>query len=124
MNLNLFTALVGLGLAAVILYLLRRDYMHTSHAVFWFAVAVVAGILGAWPRLIDRVGEWFGISYSPAFLLLIAVIVLTVKALQADSENTRLERDLRTLNQRMAVLEARLDAASPRNPATDATRES
>ncbi|AUN95701.1 DUF2304 family protein [Pseudazoarcus pumilus] len=114
MSLELFTATLGIGLAVLILYLLRRDYMHTSHGLFWFAVALAAGILGAWPRLIDRVGDWFGISYSPAFLLLAAVIVLTLKALHIDSENTRLERDLRTLNQRMAVLEARLVEAEQR----------
>lgn len=117
MSLNLFAALLGIGLAGLILYLLRRDYMHTSHGLFWFSVAIAAGILGFWPQLIDRLAQWVGISYSPAFLLLVAVLVLTVKALRADSENTRLERDLRKLNQRMAVLEARLDdVADPHVP--------
>lgn len=109
MSFHLFTVLIGFGLAGLILYLLRRDYMHVSHAMFWFVVAAAAGVLGAWPRLIDRVAGWVGIYYSPALLLLIAVIVLAVKALQLDGDNTRLERDMRKLNQRLAVLEGRLE---------------
>lgn len=111
MTLNLFTALLGIGLAALILFLMRRDYMHTSHGLFWFGVAVAAAVLGAWPRLIDQAAHLAGIAYAPAFLLLVAVIVLTLKALHLDSDNTRLERELRKLNQRLAVLEARLEVA-------------
>lgn len=109
MSLNLFTAMLGIGLASLILFLMRRDSMHTSHGLFWFAVALAAAVLGAWPRLIDRAAHLAGIAYAPAFLLLVGVIVLTLKALHLDSENSRLERELRKLNQRLAVLEARLD---------------
>lgn len=106
---QLFTFVLGVGLAGLILFLMRRDYMHTSHGLFWFGVAVAAAVLGAWPRLIDRAAHLAGIAYAPAFLLLVGVIVLTLKALHLDSENSRLERELRKLNQRLAVLEARLD---------------
>jgi hypothetical protein len=47
-----------------------------------------------------------GISYPPAMLLLLASIVLLIKALHADMVNTRIERDVRRLNQRLAMLEA------------------
>jgi len=40
---------------------------------------------------------------------LAGLIVVFVKALHADMLNTRLERDLRRLNQRIAMLEADLD---------------
>ena len=47
-----------------------------------------------------------GISYPPAILLLLACVVLFLKALHADMMNTRIERDVRRLNQRLAMLEA------------------
>jgi hypothetical protein len=55
--------------------------------------------------LIDRVAQLVGISYAPAALLLGAVVVLFIKALYADMMQTRLERQLRRLNQRVAMLE-------------------
>ncbi|NWG73405.1 MAG: DUF2304 domain-containing protein [Rubrivivax sp.] len=107
--LNVTTGLLGLALAAVIVLLLRRDHLYVMHALFWVVVAGVAVVLGLWPGLIDRLAAYTGIFYPPALLLLVGLIVLMIKALYADMLNTRLERDLRRLNQRVAMLEATAD---------------
>jgi hypothetical protein len=106
-SLQITTSLLGLGLALVILHLLRRDHIYILHGLFWIAVAALAALLGLWPGLIDRIAGWVGISYSPAALLLGAVLVLFVKSLYTDITQTRLERQLRRLNQRIALLDAK-----------------
>ena len=108
-SLQITTSLMGIGLAVLILYLIRRDHLYLMHGLFWVVVAATAAGLGAWPGLIDRLAGWTGFSYPPALLLLLACMVLVVKALHADMVNTRIERDVRRLNQRMALLEADLD---------------
>jgi hypothetical protein len=62
-------------------------------------------MFGSWPFLIDTLGGWLGIAYPPTLLLLVALIVLTIKALLGDIAITKLSRDLRRLNQRIALLE-------------------
>ncbi|MFN7154902.1 MAG: DUF2304 domain-containing protein [Acidovorax sp.] len=109
-SLQITTALMGIGLAVLILYLIRRDHLYLMHGLFWVVVAVAAAVLGAWPGLIDRLARWTGFSYPPALLLLLACMVLVVKALHADMVNTRIERDVRRLNQRLALLEADLES--------------
>src|SRR5674476_935850 len=106
-NLQITTSLLGLGLALIILHLLRRDHIYILHALFWIVIAALAALLGLWPGLIDRVAVWIGISYPPAALLLGAVVMLLIKSLYVDIANTRLERQLRRLNQRIALLDAR-----------------
>lgn len=105
-TLNLTTGLLGLALAALILLLLRRDHLYVMHGLFWVVVAGAAAILGLWPGLIDKLAMFTGIFYPPALLLLGGLMVLLVKALHADMLNTRLEREVRRLNQRIAMLEA------------------
>jgi hypothetical protein len=114
-SLQLTTTLMGIGLAALILYLIRRDHLYVMHGLFWVLVACVAALLGAWPGLIDKVAALLGISYPPALLLLLACIVLLVKSLHSDMVNTRIERDVRRLNQRLALLQADLDAQRQAN---------
>jgi len=104
-SLQITTSLLGLGLALVILHLLRRDHLYILHGLFWIVVAALALLLGFWPGLIDRIASWVGISYAPAALLLGAVLVLLVKSLYADITQTQLERQLRRLNQRIALLD-------------------
>jgi hypothetical protein len=98
--------LLGIGLAAVILLLVRRDHLYLLHGLFWILVAGAAAVLGVWPGLVDRLAVVVGISYPPALLLLVAVVIVLVKTLHTDIVNTRVERDVRRLNQRLAILEA------------------
>lgn len=100
------TALMGIGLAVLILYLMRRDHIYLMHGLFWFAVALAAAVLGSWPGLIDRLAHVMGISYPPALLLLLSNMVLIIKSLHSDMVGTRVERDMRRLNQRLALLES------------------
>ena len=110
---------MGVGLAALILYLIRRDHLYLMHGLFWVAVAMAAVVLGVWPGLVDGIAAGLSISYPPAILLLLACIVLFLKALHADMMNTRIERDVRRLNQRLAMLEA--DTETLRSPASSNT---
>jgi hypothetical protein len=105
-SLQLTTTLLGAGLALVILVLVRRDHLHLSHGVFWIVVAVLAALLGMWPALLDRVAAIAGIAYPPTFLLLGAIMVLLVKSLLSDILSTRTERQIRRLNQRLAMFES------------------
>ncbi|XAH25973.1 DUF2304 domain-containing protein [Xylophilus sp. GW821-FHT01B05] len=109
-SLQITTALLGIGLAAVILFLVRRDHMYVIHGMFWIVVAFCAALLGLWPRLIDRMAALVGISYPPALLLLGVSIVLFIKALHTDMVNTRIERNQRLLNQRLAIFELERNA--------------
>lgn len=111
------TALMGSGLAASILYLIRRDHLHLSHGLFWMTVAFAAVLFGLWPGLIDTLARSTGIQYPPTLLLIAAIAVLFIKGLVADIALTRQARQLRRLNQHMALLEARLDR--PRAPHPD-----
>ena len=112
MTYQLTSALLGFSLAIVILWLIYKDHMHTRHAYWWIGVAISVFVLGFFPNLIDRVGEKLGISYPPVLALIAAIGVLLVKLLILDIENSRQERSLRRLIQRIAILESELKKSS------------
>ena len=97
---------LGIGLAVAILYLIRRDHLYIRQGLFWIAVALASLAFAIWPYLIDTFGGLLGIAYPPTLLFLGAILLLIVKALFADISLTKLRRDLRRLNQRIALLEA------------------
>jgi hypothetical protein len=104
-SLQTTTTLLGLGMGVFILVLLSRDHLYLRHGLFWMVVAFGGVVLGIWPGIIDHAAIWLGIGYSPAGLLMGALLVLLVKYLYADMIQTRLERQLRRLNQRLAMFE-------------------
>ena len=103
---QLTVLLVGIGLATGILHLVRRDHLYIRQGLFWILIAATSFLFGIWPPLIDQVGAVLGISYPPTLLLLAAIVALVVKALLGDIALTKLSRDVRRLNQRIALLES------------------
>jgi len=97
---------MGVSLAGGILYLVRRDHIYIRHGVFWIVIAVVSLLLGTWPPFIDMIGRALEIAYPPTLILLAAVLILMIKALLGDIAITKVSRDVRRLNQRIAILEA------------------
>jgi hypothetical protein len=125
---QLTVLIMGIGLAVGILYLVRRDHIYIRQGLFWIFIGLVSLVFGVWPSLIDTLGIALGIAYPPTLLLLVAIIVLILKALLGDIALTKLRRDLRRLNQRMALLEGehpvarRLDPRAAGENGADAIR--
>jgi hypothetical protein len=116
--------IMGIGLAIGILYLVRRDHIYIRQGLFWIFTAFFSLVFGIFPFLIDTIGGTLGVAYPPTLLLLVAIIVLVVKALLGDIALTKVHRDIRRLNQRMALLDVERPTAAPLDqPANDQLRE-
>lgn len=100
------TALVlGLLLAGTILFLVRRDYLHGPHAVWWFLVALAALLLGLFPALVPWLGRITGIAYAPVLPIIIGLSMMLVRLLKLDIDRSQQERKIRRLTQKLAILE-------------------
>lgn len=106
---QLISMSIGITIAAVILFMLRRDHIHGSHAVWWLLTAVGVVLLGLFPWLSDRLGRLLGVGYPPILAVLLGMAVLLIKVLSMDVEHARQERRLRRLIQRVALLEVQLE---------------
>lgn len=110
MTIEISAALIGISLAALILVLLQRDYLYLKDAIFWLATAAVSVLFAVAPRWVDVLGNAAGVAYPPALILSIVCAVLTIKALLSDMALTALRRDVRRLNQRVALIDAERQA--------------
>jgi hypothetical protein len=128
MNQHITALALGAGLALGILWLVRRDQLHGSYAIWWLLLAALALVLGVFPGTVDRVGAWFGVAYPPMLLAAVAIIAILLKLLAVDIDVTRRERRLRRLLQKVAILELELrelrDPSRSTTPAAGASAES
>lgn len=113
MNYRVISAVIGLGLSAVILVLVRRDRLHVRYALWWICVAAATAVLGLVPQIIDVVGKRLGIHYPPVLLLVVALGLLLVKTLTMDIERTRQEQKIRRLAQELAMHERDMGPQPP-----------
>lgn len=107
---NHYFTSVGLGivLAVGILWLVRRDRLHGSYALWWLLIAAGALLIGFFPSLVDWIGVKLGVAYPPMLLAMVAIIAILLKLLGVDIDVTRRERRVRRLIQKVAILELEL----------------
>ena len=128
MTSQITSAFIGVLLAGAILYLVRRDHLHGSYALWWLAVAAAILVLGVFPPAIDWLGRVTGISYPPVLPIIVGIGMILIRMLRTDIDRSRQERQLRRLAQKLAILEqelatARRDGGAP-NEATAARGKS
>lgn len=114
MRYTLAAALIGLSLAVIIIILLRRDQLYLREAMFWLATALISVLFAVMPSAVDWLGAIAGVAYPPSLILALVCVVLTVKSLLADVAQTQLRREVRRLNQRVALMDA--ERSSERQP--------
>lgn len=61
---QLTSLVIRLTFAAAILILVRRAHLHGHHALWWLALAAGIIYLGIWPRFIDLIAPYLGVSYT------------------------------------------------------------
>jgi hypothetical protein len=104
-------ALMGIVMAGAILYLVRRDHLHGSYALWWLAVAAAALLLGIFPQTIDWLGRATGIYYPPVLPIIIGLGMILLRMLKMDIDRSRSERQMRRLTQKLGSLEQELTQA-------------
>lgn len=113
---SLVTGTIGLIIAGLILFLIRKDRLHAHHGLGWIVIALGFALLGFSPGIIDELAKVLGIGYPPVLALTLAISLLVLKILLMDIERSRLEaRNLRLI-QRVAMLEADLKALQQKYP--------
>ena len=103
---SIVTGSIGLLVAAIIIFMMRRDTLHAQHGLGWIIVALCFALLGFSPEIIDYIAKQFGVAYPPVLALILAIAVLVIKILLMDIERSRIEVRNQRLIQRMAMLEA------------------
>jgi len=105
------TAIIGLIIAFIIFFLIRRDFLHVKRSFWWIGIALLVVIMGFFPGFFDKIGILLGVSYPPVLIITLGIGFILVKILSMDLERSRQERTLRRLTQKIAILEGFIEAA-------------
>ncbi len=106
------SAILGVSIATMILILIRRDHLQTHHVGWWLLIAALIAFLGFFPQILNTIAFYVNIQYPPTLLFSIGMGMLLVKILKVDIHQSKQERKIRRLVQRIALLERRLEQKS------------
>jgi hypothetical protein len=98
----------SLFLLLLVLDLVRRKKLTEEYSFVWIVCAVSLLGLSVGRRLLDAVGEWLGLYYPPAALLLVLIFFVFVASLSFAVVVSRQRTQIERLIEDAAILEARV----------------
>ncbi|WP_394228246.1 DUF2304 domain-containing protein [Pseudoalteromonas spongiae] len=106
---QVFTSIIAVIFFLFVIVLIRRDSILMGAAFRWLVLALAILVLGIYPQLADIAAQWVGIAYSPILPVIMACLLLMLKALIADIERAKTQVKLDRIAQKLAIVEMELD---------------
>jgi hypothetical protein len=97
--------LAALLVLVAVFELLRRRRLRERHAVWWILAGIVALVIGIFPQIVDAAAGLLGVALPSNLVFFVSIALLFLVSLQHSSELTALEDRVRTLAERVALLE-------------------
>ena|SRR6266581_762923 len=105
---QVFVVLIGLAMLALVLNLVRRKRLREQYSLLWIFSAVVLVLSAVFIRAVDRLAHAVGIYYPPAFLFLVAIVLVLVLQFHFSTVISNLREQNRSLTQELGIVSAEL----------------
>ena len=106
---HVFMLVVTVLTLAFILRLVRGQRLKAKYSLLWLSVGAVMLALSIVPGLFDAIARRLGVSYEPAFFLLLGLAFLLLVVVHLSFELSRMENRVRSLAEEVTFLRHDLD---------------
>jgi len=114
---SIAAAIASVLLLLVVLELIRGRRLKERYALLWLATGIVLLVLSVWRGGLHTLAGWLGVStYPPAILFAVAILFVIIVLLHYSTVLSQLDDQNTLLAQRLALLEARVDAVREAEP--------
>jgi hypothetical protein len=107
---QLFVVALGLLVLLFILNQVRRKKIREEYSLLWILSATVLVLSAAFIRGVERLSHLVGIYYPPAFLFLVAILMVMVLQFHFSTVISTLREQNKNLTQDLGILEAEVKA--------------
>lgn len=104
--LRIIILLCGLSFAGIILHLLIKNKINEKNSIVWLLGAFLTLGLSIAPQALDKFTVLIGVDYPPAFLYLVATLIILLCILYYSIQISDLQAKLNKLTQVVAVYKA------------------
>lgn len=120
---QLIMLLIGVAMLLFVLNMVRRKQIREQYSLLWIIASIVIMFSAVFIRLVERLSHLVGVYYPPAFLFLLAILLLFVLQFHVSTvisslreQNRSLVQDVGLLASEVRELREKLKAASPPKP--------
>ena len=107
---RVFVLLAGVAILLFILNLVRKKQLREQYALLWILTAIVLCLSAVFIGGVEKVSHLVGIYYPPAFLFLVAIVMILVLQFHFSTVISNLREQNKALIQDVGILASELRA--------------
>ena len=127
MRTRVFVILLGVAILLLILNQVRKKKLREQYSLLWILSGTILVLSAIFIGGVERLSHLVGIYYPPAFLFLLAILMILVLQLHFSTVISNLREQNKALIQNLGIVQSELDemrsgpprAADPRGGAAD-----
>lgn len=122
---QILVATIGLAMLLFVLNMVRRKQMREQYSLVWLLGTFVIILCSAFVDQVDRLAHFVGIQYPPAFLFLVAILVVLALQFHFSAVISSLREQNKSLTQDLGILASELRELRDRfeQPGADSERQ-
>jgi hypothetical protein len=101
---QVFVVLAGVAILLFVLYLVRNKHLREQYALLWILAALVLIFSAVFIEWLEKLSHAVGIDYPPAFLFLVAIVMMLVLQIHFSTVISNLREQNRVLIQDLGIL--------------------
>jgi hypothetical protein len=107
---QLFVVVLGLLVLLFVLNQVRRKKIREEYSLLWILSATILVLSAAFIKSVEKLSHLVGIYYPPAFLFLVAILMMMVLQFHFSTVISTLREQNKNLTQDLGILEAEVKA--------------
>ena len=104
---NVYFIILALLIITYMIISIRKNKLDVGQSFIWIIFCIALLVLSIFPHIIDHLAPIFGISYAPALLLTIAIVVLYVMNFVAMKKINVLQKKVINLTQELIIVRSK-----------------
>ena len=109
---NILGLVVSLIFLGYIIYLVKNSNLKEEYSFLWIAVSIVMITISIFPQILNFLRKFLGFSFIENILYFFSLFFLLVLSLQMTVQVSKLTNQTKTLAQKLALLEEKLNKGS------------
>ncbi len=104
-----FAIIFSIVFILFILNLVRKDKLDEKYSILWLIFGFIILLVSIFPNIIEKIASWFGVFYSPALMLLFAILIIGAYIVHITLVITKQNKMIIKLTQELAIFKQRID---------------
>lgn len=106
---NIYFIIVAVFIILYVVHIVRKGKLSIKESFWWIVGSIIALILAIFPKLIDHIATWFGVSYPPTLMFVVCILFLLFMNFRNSSRVSEQNEKIMELTQQVSILKQKLE---------------